>query len=42
MNVHWTVRDFDRLFVELVGASQSHAADTMSAHPLGERSPHGH
>lgn len=42
MNVHLTVRDFDRLFVELVGASQSHAADTMSAHPLGERSPHGH
>lgn len=42
MDVHWTVRDFDRLFVELVGASQSHAADTMSAHPLGERSPHGH
>lgn len=43
MDVHWTVRDFDRLFVELVvGASQSHAADTMSAHPLAERSPHGH
>lgn len=43
MDVHWVVRDFDRLFVELVvGASQSHAADTMSAHPLAERSPHGH
>lgn len=43
MDVHWIVRDFDRLFVELVvGASQSHAADTMSAHPLAERSPHGH
>lgn len=43
MDVHWIVRDFDRLFAELVvGASQSHAADTMSAHPLAERSPHGH
>lgn len=43
MDVHWIVRDFDRLFVKLVvGASQSHAADTMSAHPLAERSPHGH
>lgn len=43
MDVHWIVRDFDRLFVDLVvGASQSHAADTMSAHPLAERSPHGH
>ena len=43
IDVHWVVRDFDRLFVELVvGASQSHAADTMSAHPLAERSPHGH
>lgn len=43
MDVHWVVRDFDRLFAELVvGASQSHAADTMSAHPLAERSPHGH
>lgn len=43
MDVHWIVRDFDRLFVELVvGASQSHAADTMSAHPIAERSPHGH
>lgn len=43
MDVHWIVRDFDRLFVELVvGAGQSHAADTMSAHPLAERSPHGH
>lgn len=43
MDVHRTVRDFDRLFVELVvGAGQSHAADTMSAHPLAERSPHGH
>lgn len=43
MDVHWTVRDFDRLFAELVvGASQSHAADTMSTHPLAERSPHGH
>lgn len=43
MDVHWIVRDFDRLFAELVvGAGQSHAADTMSAHPLTERSPHGH
>ena len=43
MDVHWIVCDFDRLFAELVvGASQSHAADTMSAHPLAERSPHGH
>lgn len=43
MDVHWIVRDFDRLFVELVvGASQSHATDTMTAHPLAERSPHGH
>lgn len=43
MDVHWIVRDFDRLFDELVvGASQSHATDTMSAHPLAERSPHGH
>ena len=43
MDVHWIVRDFDRLFVELVvGAGQSHTADTMSAHPLAERSPHGH
>lgn len=43
MDVHWVVRDFDRLFAELVvGAGQSHAADTMSAHPLAERSPHGH
>ena len=43
MDVHWIVRDFDRLFGELVvGAGQSHAADTMSAHPLAERSPHGH
>ena len=43
MDVHWIVRDFDRLFAELVvGAGQSHAADTMSAHPLAERSPHGH
>lgn len=43
MDVHWIVRDFDRMFVELVvGAGQSHAADTMSAHPLAERSPHGH
>lgn len=43
MDVHWIVRDFDRLFVELVvGAGQSHAADTMYAHPLAERSPHGH
>lgn len=43
MDVHWIVRDFDRLFVKLVvGASQSHAADTMSAYPLAERSPHGH
>ena len=37
------VRDFDRLFVELVvGASQSHVADTMHAHQLTERSPNGH
>lgn len=43
MDVHLIVRDFDRLFAELVvGASQSHAADTMSTHPLAERSPHGH
>lgn len=43
MDLHWIVRDFDRLFAELVvGAGQSHAADTMSAHPLAERSPHGH
>lgn len=43
MDVHWIVRDFDKLFAELVvGAGQSHAADTMSAHPLAERSPHGH
>lgn len=43
MDVHWIVRNFDRLFAELVvGAGQSHAADTMSAHPLAERSPHGH
>lgn len=43
MDVHWIVRDFDRLFAELVvGAGHSHAADTMSAHPLAERSPHGH
>lgn len=43
MDVHWVVRDFDRLFAELVvGAGQSHASDTMSAHPLAERSPHGH
>ena len=43
MDVHRVVRDFDRLFVELVvGDGQSHAADTMSAHPLAERSPHGH
>lgn len=43
MDVHLIVRDFDRLFAELVvGTSQSHATDTMSAHPLAERSPHGH
>lgn len=43
MDVHWVVRDFDRLFVELVvGASQSHVADTMHAHQLTERSPNGH
>lgn len=43
MDVHWVVRDFDRLFVELVvGASQSHAADTMHVHQLTERSPNGH
>ena len=46
MNVHRVVRDFDRLFVELVvGAGQSHATDTMPVHqlhPLTERSPNGH
>lgn len=43
MNVHRVVRDFDRLFVELVvGAGQSHVADTMHAHQLIERSPNGH
>lgn len=43
MNVHRVVRDFDRMFVELVvGASQSHAADTMPVHQLTERSPNGH
>lgn len=43
MNVHWIVRDFDRMFVKLVvGASQSHVADTMAEHSIGERSPHGH
>lgn len=46
MNVHRVVRDFDRMFVELVvGASQSHATDTMPAHQLHsltERSPNGH
>lgn len=43
MNVHRVVRDFDRLFVELVvGASQSHATDTVPVHQLAERSPNGH
>lgn len=46
MNVHSVVRDLDRMFVELVvGASQSHATDTMPAHQLHqltERSPNGH
>lgn len=43
MDVHRVVRDFDRMFIELVvGASQSHAADTMSVHQLTERSPNGH
>lgn len=46
MDVHRTVRDFDRMFVELVvGAGQSHATDTMPVHqlhPLTERSPNGH
>lgn len=43
MNVHRVVRDFDRMFVELVvGASQSHATDTMPVHQLTERSPNGH
>lgn len=43
MNVHSVVRDFDRMFVELVvGASQSHATDTMPVHQLTERSPNGH
>lgn len=43
MDVHRTVRDFDRMFVELVvGASQSHATDTMPVHQLTERSPNGH
>lgn len=42
MDVHRTVRDFDRMFVELVvGASQSHATDTMPVHQLTERSPNG-
>lgn len=43
MNVHSVVRDFDRMFVELVvGANQSHATDTMPVHQLTERSPNGH
>lgn len=43
MDVHRVVRDFDRMFIELVvGASQSHAADTMPVHQLTERSPNGH
>lgn len=43
MDVHRTVRDFDRMFVELVvGASRSHATDTMPVHQLTERSPNGH
>lgn len=43
MNVHRVVHDFDRMFVELVvGASQSHATDTMPVHQLTERSPNGH
>ena len=43
MDVHRTVRDFDRMFVELiVGASQSHATDTMLVHLLTERNPNGH
>lgn len=43
MNVHRVVRDFDRMFVELVvGANQSHATDTMPVHQLTERSPNGH
>lgn len=43
MDVRRTVRDFDRMFVELViGANQSHAADTMPVHLLTERSPNGH
>lgn len=43
MDVHSVVRDFDRMFVELVvGASQSHATDTMPVHQLTERSPNGH
>ena len=43
MNVHSVVHDFDRMFVELVvGASQSHATDTMPVHQLTERSPNGH
>ena len=43
MDVHRVVHGFDRLFVELVvGASQSHATDTMHAHQVTERSPNGH
>ena len=43
MDVHRVVRDFDRMFVELVvGASQSHATDTMPVHLLTERNPNGH
>lgn len=43
MNVHRVVHDFDRMFVKLVvGASQSHATDTMPVHQLTERSPNGH
>lgn len=43
MDVHSVVRDFDRMFVELVvGTSQSHATDTMPVHLLTERNPNGH
>lgn len=44
MDVHWIVRDFDRMFAELfMGAARSHATDTIAAHhPTDERSPYGH
>lgn len=44
MDAHWIVRDFDRMFAELVmGAARSHATDTIAAHhPTDERSPYGH